>query len=120
MISGGKLKMRAWYTQKKIMLKVSEINFVKKRIKAMHDGTVYSLRFDEVDLMPSLGIADWKGTTVYDGDIVQAYYGEDFMGVSEYTELFTVHSADLTSLSMIRDASAFEVMGNFYQNKKHI
>lgn len=110
------ISIRAWYKAEKVMLTVSEIDFRRKRIKAMKDK-IYSLRFDEVELMPKICVNS-NGINVYDEDIIIASYGERIWGEYEYTDTFTVHYNDLISIALLCDAVNYEVIGNSYEGVK--
>lgn len=66
------LKFRAWIKAVAVMIRVSEMDFRKNRIKGTdNSGKVYSLRFDEVIIMEYVGVCDEDGNEIYDGDIME-------------------------------------------------
>lgn len=117
-----KYKFRAWLKNEKKMVEVTEINFKEKFIKI--DKPYYSkinfcgivIPFDQIELMFGLKIYD-ETTTVFIGDIVRIYGGEQMFGYYEFDKVKVIK--ELEDLVMLSNLDCgIEVIGNIYENKE--
>lgn len=115
------IKFRAWLKNEKKMVEVTEINFKEKFIKI--DEPYYSkinfcgivIPFDQIELMLGLKIYD-ETTTVFIGDIVRIYGGEQMFGYYEFDQVKVIK--ELEDLVMLFNLDCgIEVIDNIYENK---
>lgn len=108
-------KFRAWWEKGKRMLDIAAIDFLEKEIKS-HANVMY--RFDEVELMQSIGIVDKNGKEIYEGDVVHAYSeGARLIGVIEYFDnAYCIKDKNGIYNSLWTNAEQYEIIGNIYEN----
>lgn len=113
------INFRAWLKDEQKMVEVTSLNLTTKRI--MYD--IYKMKsFDEIILMQSTGLKDKNGKDVYDGDIVNAFDGDNYYlnccigynkGVFYLYKPYHPHFYVL-----FNKLQEIEVIGNIYENKE--
>lgn len=118
-------KYRAWDKANKEMLNVDVLDFFFEEIRVLNDdGSVFSMKFENIILMQSTGLKDENGTEIFEGDIVKAVSFARWIGVVKYSEEKTAFMFKDSDTSGYRDEyvflsqfeDGFEVLGNIYEN----
>lgn len=116
------IKFRAWLKEKKIMVEVSEINFIFNRVEYIVSKIkklVYtqSDKLEKIILMQYTGIKDKNGKEIYEGDIISTgdgfYYYEIIFENGSFKAKWGQYPLTIT-LNEI--APYCEVVGNIYEN----
>lgn len=130
------LKFRAWDKANKEMLKIDVIDFFLEEIRVLeNDGSCFSMKFSDVEIMQSTGYKDKKGIEIFIGDIVKIYI-EDREDYKVYYSLCKVASDEETSTTKLEIIERFcdmlmppkylylkniediVIAGNIYENKE--
>lgn len=128
------LKFRAWDKANKEMLKIDVIDFFLKGIRVLeNDGSCFSMKFADVEIMQSTGFHDKNGVEIFEGDIINSGYlfkGSPFEEEDEYEEEkgvvtffncgFNIEFKNHINLfiDIILSCEDLEVIGNIYENKE--
>lgn len=130
------LKFRAWDKANKEMLKIDVIDFFLEEIRVLeNDGSCFSMKFSDVEIMQSTGYKDKKGIEIFIGDIVKIYI-EDRKEYTVYYALCKVvfdEETLTTKLEIIerfcdmlmppkylyfKNVEDIVIAGNIYENKE--
>lgn len=130
------LKFRAWDKANKEMLKIEVLDFFFKEIRVLkNNGSRFSTKFENVEIMQSTGLKDKNGVEIFEGDIVNCGYlfnGSPFDELDEYEEEkgvvkflncgFNIKFKNDTNLfiDIMESCEDIEVIGNIYENKELI
>ena len=130
------LKFRAWDKANKEMLKIEVLDFFFKEIRVLkNNGSRFSTKFENVEIMQSMGLKDKNGVEIFEGDIVNCGYlfnGSPFDELDEYEEEkgvvkflncgFNIKFKNDTNLfiDIMESCEDIEVIGNIYENKELI
>ena len=121
---------RAWHYDKKVMMHVSEIDFLKDRVKGMtKDGITIDASFLDVALMPWTTYYDdsYDDVMIYEGDIVEVTNKDmktQFVIDNEMGVLLARRLGDDPRLSVMLDLDALsdygriKVIGNGFENQE--
>lgn len=120
------LKFRVWDKANKEMLKIDFIDFFLEEIRVLeNDGSCFSMKFSDVEIMQSTGLFDKSGVEIFEGDIVQYLDGEySFVGVVENSAfgIYAKNKYDNYRFEDFADENTKEadvvVIGNIYENKE--
>lgn len=120
---------RAWHHDKKVMMHVSEIDFLKDRVKGMtKDGITIVASFYDVTLMPWTTYYDdsYDDVMIYEGDIVEVTHKDmkkrfvidDEMGVllARCIEDDPYPFVEFDLSMLLDDDERIKVIGNGYEN----
>ena len=117
------LKFRAWDKANKEMLKIDVIDFFLEEIRVLeNDGSCFSMKFADVEIMQSAGLFDKNGTEIFEGDIV-VKYGNYFIitqRVSGCWKLLKKEYDGVWYIDLYDICDYVEVVGNIYENKELI
>lgn len=121
---------RAWHYDKKVMMHVSEIDFLKDRVKGMtKDGITIDASFLDVALMPWTTYYDdsYDDVMIYEGDIVEVtnkdmktqFVIDNEMGVLLARRLGDDPRLAVTfDLDGLVDYGRIKVIGNCFENQE--
>ena len=123
------LKFRAWDKANKEMLKIDVIDFFLEEIRVLeNDGSCFSMKFADVEIMQSTGLKDKNGVEIFEGDIVAGKFyfaGVGYFDTGEREVIvrnkqilwengkFLCSGFDLSEMN-----ERIEVIGNIYENKE--
>ena len=128
------IKFRAWHPEKKAMLidfdQESVQNFPLTIGDSIHNA-VWQIGLNYGTLMQFIGLLDTKGREIYEGDIVNAWGGQQWQGVWEISVKGVIEYSLSASFSIVKqrtdkppihydfsnsDWDGIQVIGNIYQN----
>lgn len=130
------LKFRAWDKANKEMLKIDVIDFFLEEIRVLeNDGSCFSMKFSDIELMQSTGYKDKKGIEIFIGDIVKIYIEDREENKVYYALCKVVFDEETltTKLEMIerfcdilmppkylyfKNVEDIVIAGNIYENKE--
>lgn len=124
------IDFRAWHYDKKVMMHVSEIDFLKNRVKGMtKDGITIDASFLDVALMPWTTYYDdsYDDVMIYEGDIVEVTNKDmktQFVIDNEMGVLLARRLGDDPRLSVMLDLDALsdygriKLIGNGFENQE--
>ena len=123
------LKFRAWDKANKEMLKIEVLDFFFKEIRVLkNNGSRFSTKFEDVELMQSTGLKDKNGVEIFEGDIVVGKFyfaGVGYFDTGEREVIvrnkpvlwedgkFLCSGFDLSEMN-----ACIKVIGNIYKNKE--
>lgn len=123
------LKFRAWDKANKEMLKIEVLDFFFKEIRVLkNNGSRFSMKFEDVEIMQSTGLKDKNGKEIFEGDIVAGKFYFEEVGYFDTGERevivrnkqilwengkFLCSGFDLSEMN-----ERIEVIGNIYENKE--
>lgn len=123
------LKFRAWDKANKEMLKIDVIDFFLEEIRVLeNDGSCFSMKFADVEIMQSTGLKDKNGKEIIEGDIVVGKFyfaGVGYFDTGEREVIvrnkpvlwedgkFLCSGFDLSEMN-----ECIKVIGNIYENKE--
>lgn len=115
------LRFRAWDKANKEMLKIDVIDFFLEQIRVLeNDGSCFSIKFKDVDIMKSTGFHDKNGVEIFEGDVVSRFQRtvEEVVWNSKkgWWAIQTRGEIGLTVLAQFIEA--VEIIGNIYENKE--
>lgn len=122
------LKFRAWDKANKEMLKIDVIDYFLEEIRVLEDdGSIFSMKFSDVELMQSTGLFDKNGVEMFEGDIIEVGTRIPFLNKIQrdeetaYLKLVPLDKRWTESyFTNFEDKSRYEVVGNIYENKELI
>ena len=123
------LKFRAWDKANKEMLKIEVLDFFFKEIRVLkNNGSRFSMKFENVEIMQSTGLKDKNGVEIFEGDIVVCKFyfaGVGYFDTGEREVIvrnkpvlwedgkFLCSGFDLSEMN-----ECIKVIGNIYKNKE--
>ena len=123
------LKFRVWDKANKEMLKIEVLDFFFKEIRVLkNNGSRFSTKFEDVELMQSTGLKDKNGVEIFEGDIVVGKFyfaGVGYFDTGEREVIvrnkpvlwedgkFLCSGFDLSEMN-----ECIKVIGNIYKNKE--
>lgn len=114
------IKFRAWLKDEKKMVKVSELRDIDTDIRSDQNVIYFDFEkqeycnkgFDEVELMLGLKIYD---ETIFIGDVVRVYGGEQMYGYYEVDKITTIENLEKL-VTLFNMDYGIDVLGNIYEN----
>ena len=126
------LKFRAWDIANKKMLKVNIMDIFLEQIRVLeNDGSCFSMKFKDVEIIQSTGFHDKNGVEIFEGDVLNCghlFTGSPFEEEDEYEEEkgvvkfincgFNVEFKDTNALfvDIMLTCEDIEVIGNIYES----
>lgn len=120
------LKFRAWDKANKEMLKIDVIDFFLEEIRVLeNDGSCFSMKFADVEIMQSTGLFDKNGVEIFEGAILtdEGNFENDYWDYAtiefdktDYT--YYIHWKREEVCENITDCYKYTVTGNIYENKE--
>ena len=126
------LKFRAWDIANKEMLKVDIMDIFLEQIRVLeNDGSCFSMKFKDVEIMQSTGFHDKNGVEIFEGDILNCGYlftGSPFEEEDAYEEEqgivkfincgFNIEFKEANTLfvDIMLTCEDIEVIGNIHEN----
>ena len=123
------LKFRAWDKANKEMLKIEVLDFFFKEIRVLkNNGSRFSTKFENVEIMQSTGYKDKNGKEIFEGDIVVGKFyfaGVGYFDTGEREVIvrnkpvlwedgkFLCSGFDLSEMN-----ECIKFIGNIYKNKE--
>lgn len=135
-MDNSRFKFKAWDFKNKRIVGIDSIEFFDflegrtgANVFVISDNKKerqYWLESSEYELLQYTGLKDKNGKEIYEGDILQCYYGGDKIGAKEIVEFqngaFWLRYRNVTIPQWLEDdgvySSEIEVIGNIYQNPK--
>lgn len=128
------LKFRVWDKANKEMLKIDVLDFFFKEIRVLeNDGSGFSMKFQDVEIMQSTGFKDKNGKEIFEGDILNCGYiftGSPFEEQDDYIEdigvvkimncgaVVKIYEEIENLVDVLDSCEDIEVIGNIYENKE--
>ena len=116
---------RAWDKVNEEMLNVDIIDLFLEEIRVLKDdGTVFAMKFRNIELMQSTGLKDRNGVEIYEGDIVKPLGFARWIGMVAYSKenaayILDDHNNDFRkgeNIYLSEFAEGLEIIGNIYEN----
>lgn len=120
------LKFRAWDKANKEMLKIDVIDFFLEEIRVLeNNGSSFSMKFSDVELMQSTGLFDKNGKEIFEGDIVKSVSFTNWKGVIKFSQKELSYVLEYKGNFLLKDTillsvfdKEFEIIGNIYEDKE--
>lgn len=120
------LKFRAWDKTNKEMLNIDVLNLFLEEITVLeNDGSAFSMKFKDVELMQSTGLKDKYGVEIFEGDILtdEGSFENDYWDYAtiEFDEIdytYYLHWKNEEMCENITECKKYVVAGNIYENKE--
>lgn len=124
-------KFRAWHKAMQRMSEVLAISYERQKVKIKHQrGTTHmTIPLDDVILMQSTGLVDVNGKEIFEGDVVESTWFNDYDDCVGYRKAGTVvyrngyfgieYPGDVEkrySPTILDFAVSVEIIGNVHQN----
>lgn len=119
------LNFIAWDRANEEMLNVDVIDLFLEEIKVLeNDGTVFAMKFRNIELMQSTGLKDKNDKEIFEGDIVKPVSFARWIGCVKYLPDQAAFIIDEHNNDYLRESSVFlsqfsdglRVLGNVYEN----
>lgn len=114
------IKFRAWYKPAQKMYQVQSMNFHSQTGKLYNvfvEGSPYTPRISDIELLQFTGLLDKSGKEIYEGDVVRVNAGEPSL---EFISQVIFEQASFRIAAVYDQGfphkEDIEVIGNIYEN----
>lgn len=120
---------RAWDKVNEEMLNVDIIDLFLEEIRVLKDdGTVFAMKFRNIELMQSTGLKDRNGVEIFEGDIIKPLGFASWIGIVAHSKenaayILDDHNNDFRkgeNIYLSEFAEGLEIIGNIYENPELI